>query len=336
MSNPVLSVVVIGRNEGARLRRCLESVLHMENPGGPVQLIYVDSASVDGSPQLAQSLGAETIVVQPRFPSAALGRNTGWRRAAAPFVLFLDGDTIVDPNFVKDSLREFENSEVAIVWGHRREIQPGASLFNRVLDLDWIYRPGDTQFCGGDALVRRAALAEVSGFDETLIAGEEPEMCRRLRAKGCRIVHVDRPMTSHDMAMTRWSQYWKRATRAGYAYAKVSERFHNSGLPFWEDDVRRNHNRAVLLLALAAGGLAGSVALRSFLPLLFATGLLALLAARSAYKARWKSNNVLTLFLYGLHSHLQQIPIFIGQLQWLRDRRAGRQRGLIEYKEASG
>jgi hypothetical protein len=33
-----------------------------------------------------------------------------------------------------------------------------------------------------------------------------------------------------------------------------------------------------------------------------------------------------------LHSHLQQVPIFVGQLQYARDRRAGRIRGLIEYK----
>jgi cellulose synthase/poly-beta-1,6-N-acetylglucosamine synthase-like glycosyltransferase len=336
VSGPAISVVIIGRNEGARLERCLESVKRMRSPGGDVESIYVDSASADGSPQVAQASGAHTIVVRPRFPSAALGRNAGWRRATGQFVLFLDGDTILDPNFVRDSLPEFENREVAIVWGHRREIRPEASLFNRVLDLDWIYRPGDTEFCGGDALVRRSALAEVGGFDETLIAGEEPEMCRRLRAKGYRIVHVDRPMTGHDMAMHHWRQYWKRANRAGYAYAKVSERFRNSGLPFWEEDVRRNRNRAISLLVLAAAGITGSLAFGSLLPLLIAIGLLVMLALRSAYKARWKSHDLLTLLLYGLHSHLQQLPIFIGQIQWLRDRRAGRQRGLIEYKEVSG
>ena len=332
MSTPVLSVVVIGRNEGARLERCLRSIQTMENPGGAVQLIYVDSASTDGSPELARRFGAEVIVVQPRRPTAALGRNAGWRRASAPFVLFLDGDTILHPLFVIDSLRDFA-SDTAIVWGHRREIHPEASLFNRVLDLDWIYAPGITEFCGGDALVRRAALEQVNGFDETLIAGEEPEMCRRMRASGWKILHADRPMTGHDLAMTAWSQYWRRATRAGYAYAEVSERFRDSGLPFWEEDARRNRNRALILIGLATAGVLGSLFTLTPWLLLAAIVLLATLILRTAAKAAWKSRDFTTRLLYGIHSHLQQIPIYLGQLQYRGDRRAGRTRGLIEYKE---
>ncbi len=155
---PVLSVVVIGRNEGERLARCLESVRAMTDPGGPVELIYVDSASTDGSPERAAALGATVMTVRPERPSAALGRNAGWRVAQAPLVLFLDGDTILHPRFVADSLPEFQNPPVTVVWGHRREIHPEASLYNRVLDLDWIYPPGPSEFCGGDALMRREPL----------------------------------------------------------------------------------------------------------------------------------------------------------------------------------
>jgi hypothetical protein len=61
--------------------------------------------------------------------------------------------------------------------------------------------------------------------------------------------------------------------------------------------------------------------------------LLALLVLRTAWKTRWKSDGPVTSFLYGLHSHVQQIPIFLGQLQFLRDSKAGLKRGLIEYKQ---
>ncbi len=73
--------------------------------------------------------------------------------------------------------------------------------------------------------MRRSVLVEVEGYDPGLSAGEEPELCRRLRARGYRIVHIDAPMTRHDLNMTRFSQYWRRAMRAGYAYAEVSNRF---------------------------------------------------------------------------------------------------------------
>ena len=177
--------------------------------------------------------------------------------------------------------------------------------------------------------MRRGVLEQVNGFDATLIAGEEPEMCRRIRSLGWRIRHVDLPMTGHDLAITNWSQYWLRATRAGYAYAEVSARFRGSDLPFWEEDVRRNRNHALVLMSMCAVGLTGAW------PSLAVLGLLSALVLRTAVRTRWKSPSLVTRLLYGVHSHLQQIPIFIGQLHYRSDRRTGRVRGLIEYKEAS-
>src|SRR5512132_2622425 len=169
--------------------------------------------------------GAKVIIVRPERPCAAVGRNAGWQAAAAPVVLFLDGDTLLHPDFVADCLPKFAVPRVAVVWGHRRELHPEASIYHRVLDLDWVYPPGPSEFCGGDALIRRAVLQAVGGYDERLIAAQEPEMCRWIRDAGYVILHVDRPMTGHDLAITRWSQYWRRVVRAGYAYAEVAERF---------------------------------------------------------------------------------------------------------------
>jgi hypothetical protein len=247
-------------------------------------------------------------------------------------VLFLDGDTVLGPRFVQGSRKEFSDPSVAVVWGHRREMFPRASLYNRVLDLDWVYAPGWTQFCGGDALFRRAVLEAAGGFDETLIAGEEPELCRRILGLGYGILHVDRAMTRHDLAITRFSQYWRRATRAGHAFAEVSERFRGTANPFWLADARRNRNRALVLLGLPLAGLAVSLAARSLWPVLAVAGMFTALAARTAWKARWKSRDTVALLLYGVHSHFQQVPIFVGQMQFRRNQREGKRAGLVEYK----
>ena len=114
-----------------------------------------------------------SITINPAHPTAALGRNTGWRRTTSDFILFLDGDTILhshSPPVAYSALSMDES--IAAVWGHRREMNPERSVFNRVLDLDWIYPPGFTEFFGGDVLVRRAALVETGGFDDGLIAGK--------------------------------------------------------------------------------------------------------------------------------------------------------------------
>ena len=327
-----LSVVVIGRNEGARLAGCLESVKTMTDSGCDVEIIYVDSGSTDASVALAERCEARVIALETARTTAAMGRNAGWRLASGEIVLFLDGDTILAPGFVVDSLPEFFDPAVAVVWGHRRELHPEQSIYNRVLDLDWIYAPGPSEFCGGDALFRRSTLEATGGFDETLIAGEEPELCRRFLAQGQMILHVDRPMTTHDLAMTRFGQYWRRATRAGYAYAEVSQRFAGTSDPFWRAEVVRNRQRALLLLRLCALSLIASLVLRNILPLLIYGAAFCSLAARTAWKARWKSRKAWTMMLYGFHSHFQQIPIYFGQLRYRRNQRNGLQASLVEYK----
>jgi glycosyltransferase involved in cell wall biosynthesis len=331
-SCPALSVVIIGRNEGERLLRCIRSVQAMREAPRPIEILYVDSDSSDDSVAQAQALGVRVIQVHPQRPSAALGRNAGWRAARAPLILFLDGDTILAPLFVAHALPALADPSVAVVWGHRRELAPQASVYNRVLDLDWVYPPGESAFCGGDALMRRQALVEVDGFDDSLIAGEEPELCQRLRAAGYRILHLDEPMTQHDLAIKRWSQYWRRAVRAGHAYAEVAERLRETSHPLWLAELRHNRVHAAVLLAIAVGGLGLALVLWSGWPLLLVIGAYGLLALRTASRVGWKDPHPLTRLLYGVHSHLQQIPILVGQLSFYRNRRQGRRRGLIEYK----
>ena len=328
----VISVVVIGRNEGPRLERCLASVSGLVRDAFETEIIYIDSGSTDPSCAIACRLGARVVALDTERPTAAKGRNAGWKIARGTIILFLDGDTVLHPRFVVDSLCEFDDPAVAVVWGHRRELYTERSLYHRVLDLDWVYAPGDTAFCGGDALFRRDVLEATGGFDETLIAGEEPELCRRIMGLGFRILHVDRAMTGHDLAITRFSQYWKRATRAGHAFAEVSERFRNTENRFWLQDAQRNRMRALIGIGLSSVALVAAFASRSDWPASTLMVLLLLSALRTAWKARWKSNDTLTLLLYGLHSHCQQIPIFVGQMQFLVNRGRGKKLGLVEYK----
>jgi len=326
---PDLSVVIIGRNEGERLERCILTAQAIEG-WTPKEILYVDSGSTDGSLDVAARLGAVVLPLSPGAFTAARARNLGWRHASGAMVLFLDGDTILNADFPLAALSELRKDAAnAAAWGHRREICPCLSVYVRVLDLDWIYPPGEALFCGGDVLVRRAALEAVGGFDETLIAGEEPEMCRRMRNLGWRIQHIDAPMTLHDLAITRFSQYWRRSQRAGYAFAAVSDRFRATSDPFWAEDARRNRLRGLFWIATPLLALVCSVVLRSPWPITLWILLLLAVAARTAFQNRWKRVDWTTLLLFGFHSHLQQIPIFFGQLQFLFNRN----KGLMEYKD---
>ena len=259
-----LGVVVIGRNEGERLRRCLNSVL----PQAP-SVVYVDSGSTDGSFEMATALGASAHALDLRQPfTAARARNEGVRRlqALAPaleYIQFVDGDCEVAPQWAGAAV-EFldQHPDVAAVCGRRRERHPERSIYNLLCDLEWNTPIGEAKACGGDVLMRVAALRQVIGYRDELIAGEEPELCVRLRAKGWRVWRLDAEMTLHDAAMTRFSQWWRRCLRTGFAYAE-GVRLH--GAPPERHWVRESRSAwvwgaalplAVALLALVVGAAA--------------------------------------------------------------------------------
>lgn len=217
-----IGVVAIGRNEGERLRRCLGSV----HDRGYV-LVYVDSGSTDGSVELARSMGVEVVDLDLSRPfSAARARNEGLDRlrAIAPgirYVQFVDGDCEVGPGWIDRAARELdEHPDLAVVAGRCRERHPEQSVYNRLADLEWNTPIGDAKSCGGNAFMRVEAFRQVGGFNPEVIAGEEPELCVRLRQAGWKIRRIDAEMVQHDMAMTRFQQWWKRAVRGGHAFAE--------------------------------------------------------------------------------------------------------------------
>lgn len=217
-----VAAVVIGRNEGARLVACLDAL-----QGRVGRIVYVDSGSTDGSQDAARARGAEVVTLSIDRPfTAARARNAGFvrlmERDPPEFVQFLDGDCTIQPAWI-DTAHAFltDHPEVAVACGRRRERFPGASLWNRLIDAEWDTPVGEARACGGDALMRARALAEVGGYNPDLIAGEEPELCVRLRARGWKIWRLDAEMTLHDAAMTRFGQWWQRTRRGGYAYAEA-------------------------------------------------------------------------------------------------------------------
>ena len=216
--------VVIGRNEGERLVRCLESLRR-----AGVAIVYVDSGSTDGSVAAARAAGADVVPLDTSIPfTAARARNAGLARLLERFpelryAQFVDGDCEVRGGWLEGAARFLdENPGVAVVCGRRRERSPETSVYNRIIDVEWDTPIGEARSCGGDAMFRAAVLSELGGFDSGLIAGEEPELCFRIRRAGHRVVRLDREMTLHDAAMQRFSQFWRRSERSGHAYAELA------------------------------------------------------------------------------------------------------------------
>jgi GT2 family glycosyltransferase len=230
-----VGVVVIGRNEGQRLVECLTSVRTSTK-----NIIYVDSGSTDNSIAVAEQIGAAVVMLDLSQPfTAARARNEGlWAlKSLVPdvhFVQFVDGDCILISGWMDRALAFIEQREdVAIVCGRRRERYPTASIYNQLCDLEWDTPVGEAAACGGDALVRAKAFEEVGGFLPRVMAGEEPELCVRLREQGWKIWRLDAEMTLHDAAMSRFNQWWIRSVRSGYGFAEVSRLHKSSPFRIW-------------------------------------------------------------------------------------------------------
>ena len=325
LTNAPFGIVTIGRNEGDRLRRCLQSL----PPNVPV--VYVDSGSTDRSDIWAQDFGAELVRLDPSSPfTAARARNAGFRRLMevlpnTPFVQFIDGDCELAegwPAAAIDFLQMHE--DVAAVFGRRRERFPDRSIYNQLCDWEWDGPPGDALACGGDVMMRVSALQAVGGYRDSLIAGEEPELCVRLRAKRWRIVRLQAEMTFHDAAITRFSQWWRRTRRSGYAFAQGA---HLHGAPperhwVWESRRAWLWGLWLPLFCLAAGVLVMPWGFLSFM----------VYPAQMLRQTLWGKGAFRERITKGFFQLLGRFPEAFGQLQFLRERTLGRTNALIEYK----
>lgn len=322
--------VAIGRNEGARLERCLLSII-----GRVRQVVYVDSGSTDGSVQLARSLGARVLELDLSQPfTAARARNAGYQllRDLVPeleFVQFVDGDCAVADRWLEVAARALaDRPRLGVVAGRRREQFPEVSVFNQICDIEWDSSPpGPVRACGGDSMIRCAAFDDVNGFDASLIAGEEPELCVRLRKKGWQVERLAEEMTLHDVDMHRFSQWWRRCVRAGYAYAEGA-RLH--GAP------PERHYVPHLRRAVFWGGALPAAILVSLVPTFGASSLLSgaylVSAWRSFQGARRRGRGMRNAAVYGAFATLGKFAELQGVLRYAQAQRSGLKGTIIEYK----
>jgi len=324
-NNMKFGAIAIGRNEGERLTLCLTSL------SSATALVYVDSGSSDGSVQWAREHGADVIDLDMSLPfTAARARNAGFRRlrSLAPdlaYVQFVDGDCELVKGWPEQSLSFLRTHlDVAVVCGRRRERYPERSIYNWVCDQEWGRAAGEVRACGGDAMMRVDALEAVDGYRDDLVAGEDPELCVRLRGAGWRIWRLDSQMTLHDAAITRFGQWWRRTLRTGYAFAQGA---YLHGAPperhcVWES--RRAWLWGIWLpLACLVAGL-------TFEPWGWTAWLIYPLQI-----LRLTVRNPGTLgdrAMLAVFQVLARFPEAVGQVSFMRDRLFGRQARLIEYK----
>ena len=322
-----IGAVVIGRNEGERLRVCLDSIRKQLK-----YVIYIDSGSKDSSVELAESLGVYIVNLDLTIPfTAARARNEGAKallniNPKIEFIQFVDGDCEIQADWL-DKAHKFlkESDDYAVACGRRRERYPDATVFNKLCDIEWDTTVGETKSCGGDALVKLEAFRQVNGYRESLIAGEEPEMCFRMREQGWRIMRLDSEMTLHDAAMTKVSQWWKRHKRAGHAYAESFYLHGSNQERFRYKEVRSNIFWSFLLPTV----ILFSVWQPLILWLLFVYPLQIL---RLTIRDKSKYASISLSLIVACSNVLSKFPQTLGIMTFYKNFLTGKRQKIIEYK----
>jgi GT2 family glycosyltransferase len=326
-----VGIVVIGRNEAARLGACLEPLC-----AGASALVYVDSGSIDGSAAVVQDLGVTTIRLNEGPYTAARGRQVGFEALSArhpnlKYIQFVDGDCILHPQWIKCAAAFLEsNVRAAAVVGRLRERHADDSSLIWLVNVDWDLPTGEVDAIGGISMVRLAALRDVGGWRTTLIAGEELDLSARLRARGWRLLRLPEDMAVHDIGIRSVRELWRRSVRSGFAYSQLAF------LHGWRR-CRRWLRRAV-----------GNVVYGALLPTLFAillavwwpgsvlTAAIYVLLLCRVVRARIRRHDPPGLaVLYALWVLGQKVPAAVGTFRFLALRVSQRQSQLIEYKAVS-
>jgi len=213
-----VAVVIVGWNSAGYLPACLESLRALRRP--PAELWYVDNGSTDGSSELVGAFCPEARVI-------ALGQNAGFcranneaiRRAGSPFVLVLNPDTRLGPEFLEELLPAFDDPRVGLAAGKllrfdgRRLDSCGQLLGRSRQPLDRGYGERDRGrydrdeevfgVCGAAALYRREMLDSIadpgpSYFDESFFAFyEDLDLAWRARRMGWKAVYRPRAVGHH-------------------------------------------------------------------------------------------------------------------------------------------
>lgn len=327
-----VGVVVIGRNEAPRLERTLGALT-----GQPGPVLYVDSGSTDGSPEIAERAGVRLLRLTEGPFSAARGRAAGMDRLISEqpelrYVQFIDGDCVLAGGWLTEAAAFLDaHPDAAAVVGRLREENASSSMLVRLVEVEWDLPEGPTDVIGGISLMRVEALQRAGGWRPDLVAGEELDLSSRLRAAGYTLHRLPCDMCRHDIGITRFGEFWKRSVRTGHSYAQLAFLHHATGPKRW---LRRTLGHVFYGLLLPVAGIVAL--LTSWPAALIVVVLYGLLVGRLAAWRLGRGDPVPVALSYAVVTAVCKVAAGIGVLKFLKSSLTGRRSSLIEYKAPAG
>ena len=183
----MISFIVIGRNEGWKLTKCLESIYKAISVNNlQAEVIYVDSQSKDDSITRAKKFDKIRIFqLLEKKVNAAKARNVGAKEATGKYLFFLDGDMELFPEFLTHAFSTKETLVHPLVGGrleHHYYNEKWALLDKKIFltHKNPVFKP----IAGGTFIIEKTLWDSVDGMDNRFVVSEDPELGLRLAEKG--------------------------------------------------------------------------------------------------------------------------------------------------------
>ena len=247
----MISFIIIGKNEGWRLEKCLQSIVSIVKQDNIVdyEIIYVDSRSTDDSIELAKQYGAKAFLITGEC-NAAIARNIGAREAMGDILFFIDGDMELFSGFLPKVLTQDGRLEYPFISG----------IFNDIIhDMDWNYlhtsrrhklQEGDADSVetttGGLFLIEHSLWDKVGGMDTRFKRSQDYDLGLRLSQMGYPLHRKAILLANHYMR-----QYTIRNDYVGNVkYTALLLRKHWNNIDYLKIFIKQQYTTVLLLISI--------------------------------------------------------------------------------------
>jgi len=214
---PKVSIIILNWNGKEYIKRCLDSVLKVKYPKDKLEVIVVDNASTDGSPEIIEREYPNVILIRnSKNLGYAMGNNIGIKKATGEIIILLNNDTYVDERFIMEIVKFMKRPDVGIVgslllypskviqscgckekflgfWecpGAGLTLEEGKSLCKDGMEVDYV--------SGAALAIKREVIDKIGLLDPYFFAYmEDVDWCYRARNAGYRIVVAANSIVYH-------------------------------------------------------------------------------------------------------------------------------------------
>jgi cellulose synthase/poly-beta-1,6-N-acetylglucosamine synthase-like glycosyltransferase len=230
--HPFVSVIVPVRDGEPTIADCLDSILATDYPPDRREILVVDNGSRDGSAALIQSRPVRYLREQRRGVSNA--RNRGIGESGGEILAFVDADCLVDPQWLTELVRPFEDPEVGSVAGdlqHAPPTTPAERQAARMLG-NWqrfAFTSNPAYPITANAAYRREVLDRIGGFDPHMTRAQDVELGLRFQERsGRRLAYAERATARHRNRTTQLG-FFRQQLGWAYGAGLVGAKFEAMG-----------------------------------------------------------------------------------------------------------